>query len=593
MSTFIKLNDFKKSNKKEIEFFNAENRYKVENQEIFLNIPNQNLSYWIKDNIIKKFQECELLESICIMTSGMMTSDNDKFLRYWYEVSIKKVGFNLRSLQEAEKSGFKWFPYNKGGPYRKWFGNNYFLVNWENDGLEIKECIVNKYKYLKGNYNFVIRGTENYFKEGLTWSALNNNFSLRYATNGFLIDTKGASMFLDKKYLFYILGLMNTKVSSHFLEIVSATLDFNPGNVGKTPIIFKEIGNKISTVDEVSKLNIKISKSEWDSRETSWDFTSNELLKQKKSTNKLNDAFNNYCEYWKNKFFELHKNEEEINKISIDIYGLQDELTPDVALEDITILKDEAKIQNNTLVFKKDVIIKQFLSYAIGCIFGRYSPDKEGLILANSGETMQDFMIKNPNPSFYPDDDNIVPVLDDEYFTDDLFTRFKEFLSQSFGKDSLYENMDFIADAVDKRSNENSEQAIRRYFLNDLFKDHCKMYNNRPIYWYFTSGKEKAFNALIYMHRYNKELLAKMRIEYLIKLEEKLIAQKTHLDTNTMDSNKKQQALSKRAELNKKIQEIRLYDEKLKHLADQYIEIDLDDGVKNNYKLFEEITAKI
>jgi type II restriction/modification system DNA methylase subunit YeeA len=574
MSTFIRLTNYDKFKEKEKNYHNINNKIIIHNQYIFSGIPGEPIAYWLNENNFSIFKKSTLLEMFLdIPGSQNITANNERYLRYFWEINYDNTGIDKN-----------WVYYNKGGEYRKWYGNFHFVVDWSEGAKE----------YYKNNKTSNLL-SENYrFKEGLTWTATTNkDFNCRYLPNRFIFDKKGPSAFASSDNdLYYFIGFLNCKVADFFLKCLSYTIDFQNIDVQRLPIIQPQENIK-KTIISITKKSILLSKYDWDSRETSWDFTSNELLKHKNDSNKIQDAYNNYCDYWKNKFFELHKSEEELNKIFIDIYELQDELTPNVSLEDITILNEETKIQHNILVFKKEVLIKQFISYATGCILGRYSIDKDGLILANHGDNMNDFIGKVPNPRFLPDDDNIVPVIDDEYFTDDLFTRFKEFLNVSFGKESLYENLDFIADALDKRSNETSEQTIRRYFLNDFFKDHCKMYNNRPIYWYFTSGKEKAFNALIYMHRYNKELLAKMRIEYLIKLEEKLIAQKTHLDINTTDSKKKQQALSKQAELNKKIEEIRLYDEKLKHLADQYIEIDLDDGVKNNYKLFEEITAKI
>jgi hypothetical protein len=588
MATFIRLVDYDSIEKK-YNYFEKKIHYQINNQNIFTKITSYPIIYWITGKTINILAESSKLEEIADIRVGLQTGDNNKFTRLWFETSIIKIGFHIKEIKEAGESNYKWFPYNKGGTYKKWYGNQCHIVNWYNDGFEIKN-FSDQSGYVKSRP----QNTEFYFREGASWSKVaTSGLVLRYFPYGFIFDVAGCTIFIKSNLLYYVLGLINTKLTCILIDSFSQTINYEVSHLKKFPLILLNNTDEINYINQKVKNCIEISKVEWDSRETSWDFGKNELIRYKEYSNKIQNAYQKYCEYWKNKFFELHKNEEELNEIFIDIYGLKNELSPEVQLEDITILKDETRVENDHLVFKKDVIIKQFISYAIGCILGRYSIDKDGLILANQGETMQDFLGKIPNPRFFPDEDNIVTVIDDEYFTDDLFTRFKEFLNVSFGKESLYENMDFIADALDKRSNETSEQTIRRYFLNDFFKDHCKMYNNRPIYWYFTSGKEKAFNALIYMHRYNKELLAKMRIDYLIKLEEKLIAQKTHLDINTTDSKKKQQALSKQAELNKKIEEIRLYDEKLKHLADQYIEIDLDDGVKNNYKLFGEITAKI
>ena len=316
---------------------------------------------------------------------------------------------------------------------------------------------------------------------------------------------------------------MNSKVFNYLLKYISHTLNYTVGDISRVPII-NEIFEYKNPIEPFVTNNVDISKQEWDSRETSWDFTTSELLKHKTTTS-IEDAYNDYCDHWREQFFQLHRNEEELNRIFIDIYDLGDELTPDVPLKDITILKDESEIIDDELVFKKEVIIKQFLSYAVSCIFGRYSPDKEGLILANQGEKPDDFTDKVSSTGFLPDAENIIPILDDEYFTDDIVTRFREFLAYTFGNEKISENLDFIADAISSgKGRKSSEEIIRDYFLKHFFKDHCKTYKKRPIYWLFTSGKKRAFNALIYMHRYDKTTLARMRHDYLHELESKFQA---------------------------------------------------------------------
>jgi len=589
MGTYINLTNFKNSKTKELNFFKESNTYRLKSQDSFFKIPGYPICYWISRKIGDIFENNKKIGDIAPPKQGLATGNNDKFLRAWTEVEIDNILFNCNTIMECVESGKKWFPYNKGGEFRKWYGNNDLIVNWFNDGEKIRH-------YSKSGNKISSRpqNTQYYFKKALTWSFIGTTkIGMRYRDNGFIFDVQGSSIFPKNEDIYYILGFFCSNVVNPLLVAMNPTLSFQVGNIASLPIIFSENINLEKKVEDLVIDCIKISKDNWNSRETSWDFTQNEIIKHKTGSGKIKDAYNAYCAYWEEQFYQLHQNEEELNKIFIEIYGLEDEITPDVPLEDITILKEETQIKNGELNFKKDAIIKHFLSYSVGCVLGRYSIDKEGLILANQGETLQNFKETIPNPSFYLDADNIVPVLDDEYFTDDLMNRFKEFLRVTFGNETLYENMDFIASGLKKRSNESSEETIRRYFLNDFYKDHCKMYKKRPIYWLFTSGKQKAFNALIYMHRYNKETLAKMRVEYLLKLEEKLIAQKATLNVNSSDSKERQQSLNKQAELNKKIEEIRKYDEKLKHLADQYIDIDLDDGVKKNYQLFEEITAKI
>ena len=380
------------------------------------------------------------------------------------------------------------------------------------------------------------------------------------------------------------MSCLNSKINNHISSILCPTTNYTTGDVRKFLLFEKNVDS-----EKISDKCIKISKQEWDSRETSWDFTTSELLKHKTSPS-IKDAYDNYCNHWREQFFQLHRNEEELNRIFIDIYDLADELTPDVPLEDITILKDESEIIDGELVFKKDIIIKQFLSYAVGCMFGRYSPDKPGLILANQGEKLDDFTEKVPDTKFFPDAENIIPILDDEYFTDDIVTRFREFLAYTFGDEKISENLDFIADAISSgNSRKTSEEIIRDYFLRHFFKDHCRTYKKRPIYWLFTSGKKKAFNALIYMHRYDKTTLARMRQDYLHELESKFQARLDMLEKEEDE----RKSVKERKKLRGYIEEMIAYDEVLKNRADEYIEIDLDDGVKVNYGKFGGLVQKI
>jgi type II restriction/modification system DNA methylase subunit YeeA len=505
----------------------------------------------------------------------MRTGDNKRFLRYWFEISNNKTGFGFENNVKAEESGKKWFPYNKGGEYRKWYGNNDYVVNWENDGYEIKENTKQTYPQLGDNLGWKISNEPYYFRKGITWTLTSSSkFGVRYKTEGFIFDVNGMSLFPHNKDMEYITAFMSSIVCFDLLRIINPTIAFQVGDIAKLPIIFPYSEETRTNINHITKSCIDISREEWNSRDTSWDFKKNELLRRKTS-DKIKDAYNNYCVYWKEQFFKLQSNEEELNRIFIDIYDLSDEMTPDVALADITILKEESEIKDGELVFKKEVIVKQFISYAIGCMFGRYSLDKEGLILANKGENIKDFLAKVPAPSFMPDDDNIIPVLEDEYFKDDIVSRFKEFLKVTFGAESLAENLDFIAGALSKtkKGGESSEKIIRDYFLKSFFKDHARTYQKRPIYWLFTSGKGRGFNALVYMHRYDKTLLAKMRTDYLLELEAKLDARIAMLSESARDKQEKER-------LAKLMQELAAYDEKLNNKALAFIDIDLDDGVK-------------
>ena len=584
MTAFIRLVDFNSSEEKEKEFFNQKNKFSINTQDDFFKIPGSPIAYWVSEKVRHIFLKSETIGKIADVKVGMHTGNNDLFLRLWFEIEIIKMGLNIQNQGTLNESEYKWLPYNKGGEYRKWYGNNNFMVNWYKNGVDI-----HKYNNVPMTYRGApVRAKEYFFRKNLTWSFVSSSsFGVRYTPEGFIFDVGGSSLFPKEiQLLNYISAFLCCNIAFTFLKTVNPTMNFQVENIKSLPIIFPKNQETRQKIDKLAQQNIDISCEEWDSRETSWDFKKNELLSHKTS-GRLKDAYNNYCSYWKDKFQKLHANEEELNLIFIDIYDLADELTPDVPLKDVTILKDESEIKDGKLVFEREVIIKQFISYAVGCIFGRYSPDKPGLILANQGETIHDFREMVPDASFMPDEDNIIPILEAEYFQDDIVSRFREFLKLTFGKESLAENLEFIAGALSKsKKGESPEKVIRDYFLKSFFKDHVKMYKKRPIYWLFTSGKGKGFNALVYMHRYDKETLAKMRTDYLLKLEDKLDARMGMLGDSAGDK-------QERSKLNKQIEELAKYDEVLNNKALEYIDIDLDDGVKVNYAKFEGLVGKI
>jgi hypothetical protein len=544
----------------------------------FKKIPGSPIVYWLSPKVLKVFNNPKIGE-IEEPRIGVASHNDDYFLKCWWEVISQKISLSAIDCEYTINNDKKWYPYNKGGSFRKWYGNNHFIVNFQNNGYELK------------NYDKAqVKNSSFYFKPGLTWSRISTTkFSLRYHPKGYIVGDAGPSAFAPPNKLLYLLSYLNSKLVSIILQALNPTFNYQVGTISKIPFNSSNYIEYSSQINTLTNECIKISQEEWDSRETSWDFKINELLNQKTS-NKLEDTYDNYCDYWRDKYFQLHKNEEELNRLFIDIYDLEDELTPDVPLEDITILKNETQIEDGKLVFNKDVIVKQFISYAVGCMFGRYSPHKEGLILANQGEGIQEFLEKVPDAEFLPDEDAIIPILDEEYFTDDIVGRFKEFLKVTFGPEKLSENMDFIAHSLSskgKKKTKSSEQVIRNYFLKDFYKDHVKMYKKRPIYWLFSSGKKRAFNALVYMHRYDRTTLARMRTEYLLELEGKMDAHREMLSSEDARNAKE------KAKLAGYIEEIMAYDEVLKNKADAYIEIDLDDGVKENYKLFDGLVGKI
>ncbi|MBT3281604.1 MAG: BREX-1 system adenine-specific DNA-methyltransferase PglX, partial [Cryomorphaceae bacterium] len=553
-------------------FLNKEDKRYILKQESFLKIPGNTFAFWISEKILDHFEKCTPLRNESVPRQGLATGDNDSFLRFWQEISLKTISFNSKDINTFHNSNKMYAPYSKGGEFRKWYGNNELLIKFDKNSFE-----------KLSNQGNNLPSKQYYFKEALTWSFIGRTaLGVRYRKKGSVFDVQGSSIFPKSQMILYILGFMCSRLVNEFISILNPTMSFQVGNIGDLPIIFPSDDAIKQKIDQLTQENIDISKEEWDSRETSWDFKVNELIKHKDESNKLDVAFRNYCEYWKEKFFKLHKNEEELNQLFIDIYDLNDELDNKVPLNEITILKEESEIKDDQLVFKKEVIVKQFLSYIVGCMFGRYNPEKEGLILANQGETISDFPIQS---QFKPDDDNLIPVTDKDYFPDDIVGKVKEFLKTYFGANNITENLDFIASGL--KGSGSSEEKIRRYFLKDFFNDHKKTYKKKPIYWLFTSGKNQGFNTLIYMHRYNKELLAKMRMDYLHELQGKIEANISTIRDDDARSQREKEDLSRQYE------EMKKYDELLNHKASEYIEIDLDDGVTVNHAKFKDLVESI
>ncbi len=593
---YIKLSDFKGADNQEPKFLeaihNQECSYKyVRNTDIFEKIPNNTFAYWIGNNMLEVYAKSLPLSNYATACVGLQTSDNKRFLREWYEVDIEKIGFNIKNIEESIKTHNKWFPYNKGGGFRRWYGNVLEVVNWENDGFEIRKY--NEYLNSSRNSNIGIANTKYYFKESGTWGLISSaDFSVRYSPVGYIFDTAGSSIFSEENLKYYI-GLLNTSLVKELLLIQNPTLNFTPGNVANLPVILPEVEIK-DCIEKIVDKNIEISKQDWDSFETSWDFVKHPLLLEANLTpkqiqkeesngfqvcNNLEEAYNHWTISCNNRFKQLKENEEELNRIFIDIYGLQNELTPEVEDKDITIRLAD-----------KERDIKSFISYAVGCMFGRYSLDEDGLIYAGG-----DFDI-NRYKLFKADVDNVIPITDQAYFGDDIVERFKDFLRVAYGMNTFNENLDFIAEALGKKGTETSEDTIRRYFLNDFYNDHIKTYQKRPIYWLFDSGKKNGFKALVYMHRYNENLVPKVRLDYLHRVQttyEKLLSDVNYRLTTDLSMTDKKIAENRKADLNAKLQEIKEYDEKIAHIANQRISIDLDDGVKENYEKFKDILAKI
>lgn len=554
---FVKLTDYPNAKLKEEKFleFNSNDIYTCK-QNGFHSIPGSPIAYWASDRVLKLFS-LKKIESKVLFRQGMATSDNERFLKLWQEVDISKVSFDSFDIDSAKTSKMKWFPYNKGGAYRKWYGNCEYFVNWENDGAEMKEYT----SKLPQGMNVRLKSREYYFKECYSWSKISSgNISFRYYPRGFAFDVAGCCVFDCGNFLKYYLGLSNSIITRNIAKLLSPTMNFELDHLKKIPIAYPINNKSIVQINCLVDQNIQISKDDWDSFETSWDFQVHPLLRFKEN-GKVSDSFKKWNEYKQKQFNKLKVNEEELNKLFIEIYGLQDEMTPDVDDKDITVaLADETRE------------IKSLMSYAVGCMLGRYSLDEKGLAFAG-GE-----FDSSKYKTLEVDEDGILPILSDTWFEDDIVEEFKRFLKKAFGELYFNENMQYIADVLGRKGSESAEDRIRTYYLKDFYKDHLQTYKKRPIYWMFTSGKEKAFNCLMYLHRYDKTTLSRIRKDYLHEYQAKLDRAKAQAED---EGNVKLNSLYSKYQ-----SEILEYDRNLQVLADSQIELDLDDGVKVNYAKF-------
>lgn len=554
-------------------------------QDKYFNIPGKPVAYWISKKMAEVFERAINLRQLGRVTLGMRTGDNDRFLRLWQEVQDTFSYYSALSAQDAKESHAKWFPYNKGGEYRKWYGNTEYVVNWKDDGTEIKENTRRVYPQLGNNLSWKITSEDKYFTKGIAWSRISStNFGVRICGTNLIFDTAAPMFFPNNEYeewLDYIAAFMCSKIAGEILRILNPTLTFQVGDVGNLPVILESKCK--NNIDILSQECFKIAKCEWNSFETSWDFKRHPLLSVIPHHAALFDDIDNIdlaecyaC--WENecteRFNQLKTNEEELNRIFIDIYGLQDELTPEVEDKDVTVRK--ADLQRD---------IKSLISYAVGCMFGRYSLNEEGLIYA--GGEWDD----SRYATFKPYKGNIIPITDEEYLDDDIVSRFCTWLKTAFGAKSLETNLDFIAKALGNKGN-TSRKVIRNYFLSDFFKDHCQTYSvtgsgKRPIYWLFDSGKQNGFKALIYLHRYNQDTIGSLRVDYLHKLQriyESEINRMQDMIDHTSNAREAAESAKRKEKLAKQLKECREYDEKIGHLAMSRIELDLDDGVKVNYR---------
>ena len=463
-------------NKKVLEALscNDKNKFFME-QKNFIEIPSNPIAYWIDNSIIQVFKNSESLGNLVPVKKGMDTGNNNKFLRFWFEVSKNK----LQPFYKYEK----WVPYDKGGNYRKWYGNNDYVINWENNGYELKNSKAN------------LRSKHLYFKKSITWNALSSSKTcFRYSEFESIFDSAGSSLFPNEN-LYYYLGLLNSKQTQIFLDIINPTLNYGAGSMSNVPVIFDK--NRLDIINELVERNIEISKNDWNDYEISWNFKKHPFLKFKEP--KLKNSFNLWKDYKNNEFNRLKDNEIKLNTIFSEIYNIKFDC-------------DSENKYISLSLSNLELDIKSFISYAVGCMFGRYNLDQEGLCFAGGKFDIKDYH------KFMPDDDNIIPVLDSEYFEDDIVGKFVEFVKVCFGEENLEENLDFIANALSK-SKKPSRERIRDYLLKNFFNDHKKTYKKCPIYWQFSSGKENGFNCLVYMHRYEPSLVARIRTDYLHKTQ--------------------------------------------------------------------------
>lgn len=568
--------------------------YRVDQQD-FKKIPGIPIAYWASKSIIQSFHVGEPIEQIGDVRQGIIPGNVPEFVRLWFEPSLLKIGFGLRFSEEIVSSGKKWFPYNKGGAYRKWFGNNEFLLNMENDGYEIKHS--------GKNNNYRLRDPELYFKPALTWSKISSgDFSMRFAPSGLLFDIAGCCAFNIKKWE-YVLGLLNSSTGSRFLSLISATLNYEVEHIKSIPILFDS--SKESSIGDSVARNVAISSQDWNSYETSWDFTEFPLVHFHEFLGSLEQAYKSWKAECNKRFYQLKANEEELNRIFAEIYHMEDEVPIEVPLDKVSVhivfdSDDDVpeELKGSNYVRTKADEVKSLISYAVGCIMGRYSLDKPGLVLANQGEGLSEYLQQVLDPSFAPDADGIIPLTDVEYFHDDATGLFVDFMAAAFGEEHLEENLQFIADALGGTGT--PRQVIRAYFRDGFFADHCKTYGvqsagKRPIYWLFDSGKKGGFRALFYMHRYTPDLLARLRTEYVLPQQDRYRTQIDVIDDALATADRREAAdlRKRRKKLADQLSETVAYEEKVHHLADQMIEIDLDDGVKHNYTLFQDVLAKI
>ena len=568
--TYCRLIEPTSQQGKEDMFLAGGNRYTV-NQEDFGKIPGNGVIYWGSQQLISDFERMPKLGDLYRTLAGSSTGDNSRFLRIWQEVDSRTIGFHISKNYDGK--GYKWIPTLKGGGFQRWYGNFDYVMNWNNDGEEIKYWVTHNPKDPNTkSWSRRLFNTDLYFHEGITWSKITTGrFSARYMPEGFIMESASCGIMPSLKEQPIVLAILNSKVAQRIIDMFNPTVNIQVGDIMNIPMSADIHDDNIEILVD---RNIKNVASDWNSFETSWDFKKHPLLR---NVSTISEAFNQWQAECDDRFNRLKANEEELNRIFIDIYGLQDELTPEVEDKDVTVRKAD---------LGRDV--RSFISYAVGCMFGRYSPTYDGL--AYAGGTWDDGKYN----IYKPDADGIIPICDDEYFEDDMMGRFVEFVRVVYGDSSLEDNLRFVANALGGKGQ--PKEVIRNYFLNDFYTDHCKIYQKRPIYWLFDSGKKNGFKCLIYLHRYQPDTIARIRTDYVHEQQARYRTAIEGLEKQAAAATSTSERVKLTKQLNKvqaQDAELHQYEEKVHALADQMIKIDLDDGVKHNYEIFKDVLAKI
>ncbi len=554
---FVRLSDFRGSENQALKTLEALANpgcgwFFTASAEDFRKVPGCAFAYWLSDHALDVFSRGTLLGKIAPPKQGLATTDNEKHLRRWFEIPFENIAFGLADRRQAADGGMRWFLYNKGGNYRRWYGNNEFVVDWQDDGRKIKEDVCRKYPYLDGKPDYVTKNQDFYFKEGITWTYISSEyFGVRYSPPGFVFDVAGSSVFPTNEELRPLLGFLSSVVADFYLGAINSTLNIQAGNVGKLPVLREKLGEHAEWLETNVGRLVELAKADWDSFETSWDFKGSPLLEHRSPDNRFETAYDNYRNTAAERVRETRRLETSLNALMLDVYGLSDELNPELPESAITLSTNPAYRYGNDrsdteleALFRSDTV-KEFLSYAVGCATGRYSPDSPGLVDIK-GETVSD---------------GILP-----FGEDDSIPWFRQFLLSVFGEERLTENLEYIEKVLGK--------PVGEYFFKDFFAEHLKRYKKRPIYWLFSSGRQGAFRCLVYIHRYEPETLDRMRTRYVLPL---------------FKSFEKQ--IDRQQE--KRLEELRLFDQKLREIANERIELDLDDGVKINYGKFGSLLAEV